>query len=295
MKNLIFRADSRARRFGIEILWLAAFFTIPIHLPGHADIHERIEAISEQIQQKPANAELYLKRGELHRVHRDWNAALADYQRAAELDPDLERAWFVRGRMRYEAGRFDAAKTDLDSYLATRPDDREALLTRGRVLVALGKRLEAADDYTAVIGSLTQPTPEYYLERAKALEAEGGRHVEAALRGVDEGIAKLGPLVTLQLYAIDLELKRRRYDEALRRLGQIARWLSKERRLQRQGEILELAGRRGEARSALSEALDHMASLPAGRRGTQASRELEERLRASLEMLRTEPLGGGSP
>ena len=39
-----------------------------------------------------------------------------------------------------------------------------------------------------------------------------------AIAGLDEGIQKLGPLVTLTLAAIDLEVARANYDAALQRL-----------------------------------------------------------------------------
>ena len=133
-------------RVSAGILCLAAILAFPIQLPGRADIHERIEAVSEQIEKQPNNAELYIKRGELHRVHRDWEAALADYQRAVERAPHLNQVKFVRGRMQFEAGRWTAAKTDLDRFLALQPNYREALLVRARVLAALGKRLEAVKD-----------------------------------------------------------------------------------------------------------------------------------------------------
>src|SRR2546429_3401664 len=45
--------------------------------------------------------------------------------------------------------------------------------------------------------------------RDRALAAEGGDHLDEALRGLDEGIKRLGPIVTLELYAIDLELDRK--------------------------------------------------------------------------------------
>jgi len=55
--------------------------------------------------------------------------------------------------------------------------------------------------------------------RDRALAAEGGDHLDEALRGLDEGIKRLGPIVTLELYAIDLELAHKRYDSALESLG----------------------------------------------------------------------------
>ena len=271
--------------FSAGILWLAAVLAFSIQLPAHADIHERIQALDKEIQRNPAEAKLFLKRGELHRLHRDWDAALADYRRATELDPHGEEVGFLRGRMLLEAGHPDQARRELDEFLADQPEHREALLTRGRALAALGQGLSAAQDYTRVIATLTQPTPEFYLERSKALEAEGDAYLGRALQGLDEGIAKLGPLVTLQLYAIDLELKREYYDAALERLERLAPWLPPERRLQRRGEILLLAGRLPEARKAFSKALEYLESLPSSRGNTRASRELRARLRASLEQL----------
>src|SRR2546429_3108060 len=55
--------------------------------------------------------------------------------------------------------------------------------------------------------------------RDRALAAEGGDHLDEALRGLDEGIKRLGPIVTLEFYAIDLELAHKRYDSALESLG----------------------------------------------------------------------------
>jgi len=117
--------------------------------------------------------------------------------------------------------------------------------------------------YTRVIASLSQPTPEYYLERAKALEAVGETHIGEALRGIDEGIDKLGPLVTLQLYAIDLEVNRQHFNAALERLDVIAPWLRPERHLQRRGEVLLRAGRVEEAQPRLQLSHELVAQLDA--------------------------------
>ena len=69
--------------------------------------------------------------------------------------------------------------------------------------------LAAAADYDRVIARLDPPEPEHYLQRARWLIAEGDPHVDAALRGIDEAIARLGPLVTLVAFAIDVESRPR--------------------------------------------------------------------------------------
>src|SRR2546426_2682773 len=65
---------------------------------AHGDLHEQIAITTKLIQREPHNAALYLKRGELHRAHGEWDAAMADYERAAELDPKLEVVDLARGK-----------------------------------------------------------------------------------------------------------------------------------------------------------------------------------------------------
>lgn len=256
---------------------------------AHGPINEQITALTKQIQQDSQNAALYLRRGELHSHHRDWNAALADYERAARLDPTLAVVDLPRGRTLVEAGQYDQAKSALDRFLAKHPHHAEALATRAQVLAKLGHRLAAAEEYGRAIAAgegRDRPNPQYYLERARALAAEGGDHVDEALRGLDEGVARLGPIVTLQLAAIKLELTRQRYDAALARLETIAAQSPrKEAWLARRGEILEQAGRAVQARLAYEHALAATESLPPRHRQTRATVGLEAEIRAALARL----------
>ena len=99
--------------------------------------------------------------------------------------------------------------------------------------------------------------------------------------GLDEGINKLGPLVTLELAAIDLELRRDNYDAALARLDVItAQSERKEMWLVRRGEILSAAGRSEEAREAFNAALTAIDSLPPARRQSKAITALQLRARS---------------
>ncbi|PYV44675.1 MAG: hypothetical protein DMG06_05550 [Acidobacteria bacterium] len=266
--------------------WLGLFLLFPFAVAGHEAIQEQIVALTKRIEQDPTNAELYLKRGELHRVNRQWDAALGDYNRAAQIDPGLDTVDLCRGMTLLEAGRLQRARFALERFLVNHPNDVEALVARARVLVKLGEPLAAAEDFTRAVAQQPSPRPELYLERAQALVAEGGEHIDAALRGLDAGIEKLGPLVTLQLYAIDLELLRKRYDAALVRLGQIEIQSSrKEVWLAHRGEILEQAGRSGEARAAFTSALSAIEDLPEYRRKNRSMQELETRLRSELKRL----------
>lgn len=274
-------------RFAKKLISLVAFAICLVLIPSfalaHEALHEQIVAITAKIKRDPKNASLYLQRGELYRLHRDWRRATADYDRAAGLQPNLTIIDLARGKMLFESRRFKSAKFVLDRFLRQGPRHVEGLTTRARVLAKIGARLEAADDFTRALALAATPEPELYLERAQVL-AGAPEHIQEALRGLDEGIKRLGPLVTLQLLAIDLELRRNNYDAALTRLDLItAQSERKEMWLVRRGEILKAAGRDKEARESFNAALAAIESLPAARRQSRTIVALQLRARSALK------------
>lgn len=251
---------------------------------AHEGLHEQIVAVTAKIRRDPKNASLYLQRGELHRLHSDWPRAAADYDRAARLQPSLIVVDLARGKMLFESRRLQQAKFVLDRFLRLQPNHVEGFITRARVLARMGIPVQAAQDFTQALTLAPTPEPELYLERAQVL-AEDERYIEDALRGLDEGIGRLGPLVTLQLLAIDLESRRKNYDAALTRLDLIAAQSErKEMWLVRRGEILRNAGRIEEARATFKAALTAIESLPPDRRQNRAVTALELRARSGLKL-----------
>lgn len=253
---------------------------------AHGDLHERIVSLTQQIRRHPRDAQLYLKRGELHRLHSEWSAAEKDYDRAAKLDPTLVHVELERGALFLARHQPQKAKLALDRFLLLQPDHVRALLLRARTFVQLQQFVAAAADFTRMIALMSEPTPDPYLERAQALISAGPDHFDEALRGLDEGITRLGPLVTLQLQAIELECSLKRYDSALHRLAQVtALSQRKENWLVRKAEILEQAGRIADARTALTEALATIAALPQRQRNQGKTIALETQARDHLARL----------
>ncbi|HXG48587.1 MAG TPA: tetratricopeptide repeat protein [Methylomirabilota bacterium] len=265
---------------------LAAFGLLPWTALGHGDVHGQIVDVTAQIAKDPTNASLLIRRGELYRVNQHWDHAQSDFDRALTLAPGLAVVDFLRGRLYLEADWPHSACAALDRFLAIHTNHVEALVTRARARQKIEDRLAAAMDYTRAIQFAVEPRPELFIERAQVLMAAGTNHFAEALRGLDEGIARLGPLVTLQLYAIDLEIKLGRFDEALRRLDHVAAQSPrKETWLARRGEILTQAGRPEEARAAFQAALSALDKLPQSRRNVPAMMELEKRIKAELQTL----------
>ena len=249
---------------------------------AHERLEQQIATATARIAAEPSKAILYLDRGELYRLHEQWDRARADYARAEQLDPELKRVAFARGRMELEAGNAAAAKSALDVFLAGEPQHAEARLTRARASMRLGQLEAAVADYDAAITHADPPSPDLYFERAKVLTAAA--RADEALRGLDEGIARLGLIASLQRQAIEIELSRARYDAALTRLDTLtARAPRKESYLAEKGTILARAGRHEEARAAYADARERIAALPEAQRRSAAMKELAARVDSALQ------------
>jgi predicted negative regulator of RcsB-dependent stress response len=110
----------------------------------------------------------------------------------------------------------------------------------------------------------------------------------AAIEGLDEGLARLGPLLTLSLEAIDCDLLLGHHDAALARLDRLVaasgphpQWTL------HRGDILLAAGRQKDAHVAFSTALHEIDALPPPRRRTRQNEALRARATSRLVHLDT--------
>src|SRR4030095_10208910 len=86
-QGIMKRRRQHINRFLVAVVISVTFLSSVVS--AHEGLHEQIVAITAKIRLDPTNASLFLKRGELHRLHRDWRRAAADYNRAARLAPQL--------------------------------------------------------------------------------------------------------------------------------------------------------------------------------------------------------------
>jgi tetratricopeptide (TPR) repeat protein len=257
---------------------------------AHEDLDEQIAALNLRLLADPLNATLYFERAELYRARGERADATVDYDRALRLNPALTAVHLGRARLALDAGEPAAALVAVDRFLAARPAHADAHRVRARALVQLGRPHEAIADFSAAIAAPSPLLPEDYLERAHAAAAAGPNGIADALRGLDEGLDRLGPVVALQLYAMDLEVQQGQYDHALARLQTItARSVRQETWLVRRAQILERAGRTADARAAYREALARLAALPGPARTAGAMADL--RVQACAGLAHVDPAG----
>ena len=252
---------------------------------AHGDDQLLIDALTEELAKAP-EADLFIRRGELFRHHQEWAKAGADFESAARLDPKLQVIDFFRARLLLESGEPARARPFIDRYVANVPTEAEGWFLRGDVLGALGRHEEGAHEYAEGIGRAPHVRPEHYLRRAKFLAAAPGIDPARVLAAVDEGIAKLGPVIALLEYAITLELERKDYDGALARIASaMAHSPRRETWLVRQGDVYLKSGRIQDAVASYRAALAAIDELPPRFRETVPVEKLERDARNSLSRI----------
>jgi len=233
---------------------------------AHPGLHHDIAAACEAIEREPARADLYVDRAFLERLGEEYQAALSDLDHARKLEPGNLRVAAELGLTYAALGRDREADTELSTFIrhgGTAP----VLAERAKVRERLGRPKEAVADYTAAIA--LKPDVEYVLARG-ALQ-ESLRDLAGAAAGYEEGRAKLGGAVTLDLALIRVETARGRYARALQVVDkQLAAAPVKTDWYLRRADVLDAAGRKAEARADRQTALQEAdAAVEANGNGMQ--------------------------
>ena len=269
----------------IIVLGLGFALDNPWWATAHEDLQARITALTAQLRTNQNNAEALVQRADLYRLHGKWPEARSDYAALGKLTPNSGPLLFGLAQLNEDAGDLPAARTAYDEFIARFPTNGGAFIGRARVLTRLGERQAAIADYSRGLKLLTNPQPEEFLERAGLQATESGP--DEAIKGLDEGLTRLGWVVTFQKVAIEYELKRQRPDLALARLETIlARANRKETWLAWKGEILLSAGKTAEAREVFSAALKAIDALPPRMRAAPGMVELRAKVEGLLASAR---------
>ncbi|MBW4448065.1 MAG: tetratricopeptide repeat protein [Spirirestis rafaelensis WJT71-NPBG6] len=105
------------------------------------------ELIAEDHQTPERQYDLLIKLGNLQYAGQDYKQAIASYDQALSIKPDLHLAWNNRGIALENLGRNSEAIASYDQALVIKPDDHEAWNNRGYALQNLGRNSEAIASY----------------------------------------------------------------------------------------------------------------------------------------------------
>jgi tetratricopeptide (TPR) repeat protein len=261
---------------------MIAASSIPVSAHGtHSTILARVD---EHLAAQPLSGDLWYQRGVLEFEHEDWAAAALDFENAQRHAPGKFPVLWWQGRILDQQGNFQDAKSALDRFLAETPGHWGGLASRARIEARLGMHREALDDFRAALAAHPEAGPDLVDEVAQALARNGA--VDEAVRVLEVGIKRLGPIPSLQLKVIEVEVAARRFDSALSRLDAMQRSAPRpEPWMEKRASILAQAGRHGESRAAWQALVNHLESLPAIERDSHSMVLLSERARQALAVL----------
>lgn len=72
--------------------------------------------LNNALRLDPKFADAYLQRGAVHTAQQDFSKAIDDFQRAAQIQPDLEEAHYRLGQAYRATGRSEQAKSEIQTY-----------------------------------------------------------------------------------------------------------------------------------------------------------------------------------
>lgn len=134
------------------------------------DLMTALASYDQAISMKPDVYEYWFNRG-LALFHLgDFASALASYDQAINIKQDAYKGWYNRGITLGELGGFADAVTSFDRAITIKPDYYEAWSSRGLALVQLGHLAEAIDSYNQAVHLQPQDQDNWYCRGLALLE-----------------------------------------------------------------------------------------------------------------------------
>jgi tetratricopeptide (TPR) repeat protein len=140
---------SRATHYSPDSAYAWYFYGATLEKTG--DLKKALESLNKSLSIEE-NANFLTDRGRILRQLGEYDAALASYDRALELDPHYESIWLNRGALLCDyLGRSQEALACFQRALEITPDNHLAWYNHGNVLRKLGQYEEAIDSYEKAI------------------------------------------------------------------------------------------------------------------------------------------------
>ena len=144
-----------------------------------------VASYDKAISLKPDHAQAYFNRGDALQVLKKFDAAVASYDKVIDLNPDSVEAYANRGNALQELKQFDAAVGSYDKAIALKPDSAEAHSNRGLALHELKKFDAAIVSFDRAI-ALNPDSAQAYYNRGNSLQEL--KQFDAAVASYDRAI-----------------------------------------------------------------------------------------------------------
>ncbi len=265
------------------ILFLGAVCFFP-WAKGHGTYHSLIHRIDSELKAEPGNGTLWYKRAILNFEHQNWLKTLADLEKAEQLSPKQFPTGWIKGQVLYSQNKLQEGRVELDQFLANQPTHPGALVSRARLLLRRNDPSAALNDFRSALRHSLNPQPDLFQEVAVALH--DANLTDEAIQILKFGLNKLGPIPSLQLKILEIELAAARHDSAFKNLDDFQKSASRpETWMMKRALIFSQLGRNDESRTAWQSLQQHISNLPEHERQSHAMNTISIQAKKALTSL----------
>jgi tetratricopeptide (TPR) repeat protein len=255
---------------------------------AHGDLDERILKVTKEIKVAPDSAYLYLKRGKLYFQHEAFNNSIADLNTSKTLGYRTTEQTLLFAKSYFGLKTYEKAMTYCNEILSDDPKNVRAIKLIAQTHFEQGNFTRSAYTFEDLINYTNQSFPKNYVDASQAWESlntkEGFKRATAI---INNGIDKLGPLISLYSRLKDLAVKQKHYDSAIETQHQIIKLSPrKETAYYNLSELFLLNNSKEEALESLNLAKTHFNNLPTRLQNTSFMKELIENIKSKESQLK---------
>jgi Tfp pilus assembly protein PilF len=175
------------RRTLFGILWCIVALLAGLSFQRNKVWSSDLSLWEDVVSGSPHKARPYNNRGLAYDARGRFEQAIADYNKALEINPKYVNAYDNRGVVWARQGRFDKAVADYSQAIALSPDWAQAYNNRGAALFQQGNFSQAITDYSKAI-ALNHEYADAYNNRGTVYSRQG--NLSQALADYNKAIAR---------------------------------------------------------------------------------------------------------
>jgi tetratricopeptide (TPR) repeat protein len=192
------------------------FFVVQVF--SHPGDEHKLEHLNSKITQQPNSQTAHIKRAALYTRTGNYILAEKDFITAKTLG-EVYLASYELGVYYFKTENHALAINQFDNYLKYFPNHYPALEYRAKTYIKMGDTKKAFEDFDAFLENSPYTNPGHYIAVAKIALSDTDRKdpIGDAITIIDSGISQTGNSPQLQSFAIELEISRNFFNQAITR------------------------------------------------------------------------------